>query len=54
MTGRSAGHNRGNEGASMSDTAGLADAAMRHAPHEHSSEPGLETSPLHLPHTAAD
>ena len=38
----------------MSDTAGLADAATRHAPHEHSAEPGLETSPLHLPHTAAD
>ena len=51
---RRARHNRGNEGAPMSETAGLADAATRHAPHDHSAEPGLETSPLHLPHAAAD
>jgi len=38
----------------MSETAGVTDAATRRAPHDHASEPGLETSPLHLPHAAAD
>ena len=38
----------------MTETAGVTDAATRHTAHDHASEPALDTSPLHLPHTAAD
>ncbi|HWI30011.1 MAG TPA: recombinase family protein [Microbacterium sp.] len=38
----------------MSDTMGVTDAAALRAPHDHSAEAGLETSPLHLPHPAAE